>query len=122
MSYKSTTPNKILMEQARQSISENKLWGVGAGLLATWFALNMFMSVIIPSDSALNMLFTYILAGPVSLTFAYMGLSISRQSPISYDKIVFSGFNHRAGAAIAGYLLTILIAILLFMGFVMGLN
>jgi len=105
MSTLSTTENRILMTQARNSLKGQ--WGTAVSA----FIVYMFIAIFLQAFFAIGAL---IIDGPIFLGLAIFSLSLSRLQEAKVSQI-FDGFN-RFGAALGAFFL---IMIILIVGFVL---
>lgn len=104
MSKLSTTANKTLMNQARESLKGK--WGLAVGTTVL-FGL---MAVIVQAVPIIGPFIGVIIGGPLAVGFATFILSLTRNETAKSSQI-FDGFN-RFGVGLGAYLLQFLFVVL----------
>jgi len=97
MSPRSSTKNKVLMAQARESLKGK--WGLGAGTTLVFFLVMFAIGHIPKAGSIISIL----ISGSMSIGIAGFALSISRRQDAKLAQI-FSGFQ-KFGVGLGAYLL-----------------
>lgn len=100
----SNTENRILMEQALESLKGK--WGLAIG---AWIVV-MLINVVTQAFGDLGTLASLVIAGPLHLGWIGFVLALSRNQNPKFEQI-FGGFN-RFGTALGTYLLVLLFIIL----------
>ncbi len=112
MSTLSTTENRVLMAQARESLKGR--WGLVVGTVAVYM-LAMGAIQYIPNRVASGLI-PILIAGPMSIGLAIFALAISRRQDAKFSQIFdgFQKFGVGLGAVILMTIFIILWALLLF--------
>ena len=97
MNTLSTTENKTLMSQARESLKGK--WGLAIGTTVVYFLIVFAINLIPIAGSIISLLIT----GAFSIGFAIFGLSLSRNQDASLN-LIFNGFS-KFGVGLGAYLL-----------------
>lgn len=104
MNVISNTENRILMEQALESLKGK--WGLAIG---AWLVV-LLINVVTQALGNMGALLSLIITGPLTLGWIGFVLALSRNQNPKFEQI-FGGFN-RFGTALAAYLLVLLFIIL----------
>jgi uncharacterized membrane protein len=107
MSTLSTTENRVLMTQARNSLKGQ--WGTAVCAFIVYLFIFIILQVIIEVDtSGFFAIGSLIIYGPLVLGLSMFALSLSRQGEAKVSQI-FDGFNRFGAALGAFFLLTIIV-------------
>ncbi len=112
MSTISTTENRTLMVQARESLKEK--WGLAVGTFFVYMliisAITWIAQALFGDESEIGALIITIIDGPFSLGLAIFALSLSRNQDAKLTQI-FEGFQ-KFGVAFAAYILQLIFVLL----------
>lgn len=119
MSTISTTTNKVLMTQARESLKGK--WGLALGTTALCGLITLVVQIVPVIGAFIGL----IIGGPLALGFATFVLSITRNENAKSSQL-FDGFN-RFGVGLGAYLLQFLFIVLwslllIIPGFIAGIS
>lgn len=98
----STTSNKDLMQQARDSLRGK--WKTPVLITLAY----IIVAGISNQSTALNLFFTFVLGGPIALSFAYFYLTIIREQRIDTNELK-QGFSRFVPALLTNILATLFI-------------
>jgi uncharacterized membrane protein len=104
MNTLSTTENKILMSQARESLKGK--WGLAIGTTVVYLLIIFAINLIPVAGSII----TFLVTGAFSIGFAIFGLSLSRKQDANFN-LIFNGFS-KFGVGLGAYLLQIIFILL----------
>ena len=112
MSTLSTTENRVLMAQARESLKGR--WGLVVGAVAVYM-LAMVAIQFIPNEVAAGFI-SILISGPMGIGLAIFALAISRRQDAEFSQIFdgFQKFGVGLGAVILMTIFAFLWALLLF--------